>query len=223
MRGLAIVAALALAVAVLLGGTAPFGRVLLAAGLPGAAGLFEAPDWQGVALYRAGDWDAAAARFKAADDPYNLGLAEVRRGDYAAALEAFDLAQARGHPQAQANFDVVAAYYAGLGLDPGAVFLFEKREEGPQVESFVARGDGRASGTGTEATNTNTMMGLADLLSTGEQRVRRIFDDRFMVADDRWLEQLADVPGAFMEARIAEEHKRRRKLGLTPPEPEDPR
>ena len=67
------------------------------------------------------------------------------------------------------------------------------------------------------------MMGLAALESHGELGVRRIFDDRFMVADGRWLEQLADVPGDYMAARIAAEHKRRRALGLSPPPPEDPR
>ena len=44
-----------------------------------------------------------------------------------------------------------------------------------------------------------------------------------MVADERWLEQLSDVPGEFLAARIAQEHKRRVKLGLAPPPAEDPR
>ena len=65
--------------------------------------------------------------------------------------------------------------------------------------------------------NSNTMMGLAELDSRGRLGVRRIFDDKFMVADERWLEQLSDVPGEFMAARIAQEHKRRAKLGLAPP------
>jgi Ca-activated chloride channel family protein len=43
-----------------------------------------------------------------------------------------------------------------------------------------------------------------------------------MVANTRWLTALEDVPGEYLAARIAMEYKRRKKLGLTPPEPEDP-
>ncbi|WP_300057197.1 hypothetical protein [uncultured Roseobacter sp.] len=224
MRVLAAISALALGVAVLLGGAAPFGRVLMAVGLPQfAVPFFASADWQGAALYRAGRYDAAAERFAEARDPFNLGNAEAHRGRHAAALEAFDLARARGHPHAQANFDVVAAYYAGLGIDPEALGLFPERKDGPSKDSFVARGDGRAAGTGDEVTNTNTMLGLAELQSRGRLGVRRLFDDKFMVADARWLEQLADVPGEYMAARIAQEHKRRVKAGVAPPPPDDPR
>ena len=69
----------------------------------------------------------------------------------------------------------------------------------------------------------NAMLGLAELESRGRLGVRRIFDDKFMVADERWLQQIQDVPGAYLKARIAHEEKTRRKLGLSPPEPEDPR
>ncbi|WP_187429498.1 hypothetical protein ROLI_042070 [Roseobacter fucihabitans] len=224
MRVLASLSVLALVLALLLGGTAPFGRALLAAGLPGlAVPLMKDAEWRGIALFRAERYEAAAAEFTRAGSFYNLGNAETHGGNYAAALEAFDLAHARGHPDAMANFDVVSAYYAGLGIDPDALALFPKRKEGPSEESFVARGNARAAGTGSDVTNANTMLGLAQLESRGTLGVRRIFDDKFMRADERWLEQLADVPGEYMAARIAQEHKRRRKLGLSPPEPEDPR
>lgn len=224
MRALAVISALFCMLALLLGGTDPFGRAMMAIGLPRvAAALFTSPDWKGVAHYRAGQYEAAAERFTATKHHFNLGNAEVRRGRHAAALEAFDLADARGHPDAKANFDVVAAYYAGLGIDPTALALLPERKDGPTAESFVARGDGRAAGTGSDVTNNNTMLGLAELHSRGKLGVRRIFDDRFMVADARWLEQLADVPGEYMAARIEQEHKRRVKLGVSPPEPEDPR
>ena len=224
MKLLSAITGIALVLALLLGGLAPFGRALMAVGLPGlAARLFETPDWQGVAYYRAGDYGLAADNFTEAGTFFNLGNAEAHRGAYAAALEAFDLAHAQGNPDALANFDVVAAFYAGLGIDPEALALFPKRKDGPTEESFVARGNGRAAGTGSEVTNKNTMLGLAELDSRGRLGVRRIFDDKFMLADARWLEQLADVPGEYMAARIAMEHKRRVKLGLSPPDPEDPR
>ncbi|MEP3844624.1 MAG: hypothetical protein ABJM43_04700 [Paracoccaceae bacterium] len=218
MRGLIFITMVALALAALLGGAAPFGRVLLAVGAPGwAAMVFDDPDWQGVAFYRAGNFDAAASSFDAAGARFNLGNTEVKRENYAAALEAYDVAIVQGDPDAQANFDVVAAFYAALGVDPEALGLFPDRKAGPIEDSFIARGNARAAGTGSEVNNTNTMMGLAELDSRGRLGVRRIFDDKFMVADERWLEQLSDVPGEFMAARIAQEHKRRVKLGLAPP------
>ena len=224
MKVLAAIAALTLGVSALLGGAAPFGRVLLSLGLSQyAAPAFEDPDWRGVALYRAGDYAAAAAAFDQAKSEFNAGNALAHAGNYAAALEAYDVALIQGDPDAQANFDLVAAFYAGLGIDPEALGLFPERKEGPKAESFVARGNARAAGTGSEVTNSNTMLGLAELDSRGRLGVRRIFDDKYMVADERWLTQLGDVPGEFMKARILQEHKRRMKAGLSPPKAEDPR
>jgi Ca-activated chloride channel family protein len=223
MRALAILTALALSGAVALGGTAPLGRVLLAAGAPGLAALvLDDPGWRGVALYRAENFDRAEEAFRQADQPFNLGNALAHAGRYAAALEAYDRAVVLGDPDARANFDVVAAYYAGLGIDAETLALFRRREEGPQADSSIAQGDARAAGTGSEVTNANTMLGLAELDSRGQLGVRRVFDDTFIVADDRWIAQLSDVPGAYMAARIAQERKRRAELGLAPPEPEDP-
>ncbi len=224
MRALAVLSLVALVAGAMLGGAAPFGRILMAAGLPGlAAGFFTDPEWRGASFFRAGKFEEAAAEFGGAGSHFNRGNAEAHSGRHAAALEAYDMAIARGHPDAQANFDVVAAYYAGLGIDPAALALFPGRKEGPQEESFIARGDARAAGTGSEVTNSSTMLGLTELQSRDQMGVRRVFDDKFMVADDRWLQQLSDVPGEFMAARILHEHKRRVSLGLSPPPPEDPR
>lgn len=196
-------------------GSAPFGRLALAVGLPGlSTSAFRDPAWQGVALYRAERWPEAASAFRAAGDFYNLGNAEVQAGNYAAALEAYDIAIAAGHPDARANFDAVASFYAGLVIDPDALALFAKREEGPSAEAETGEGNARAAGSGDEVTNSNTMLGLAELDSRGRLGVSRVFDDAFMVADERWLGQLEDLPGAYLKARITHEHKRRQKLGV---------
>lgn len=221
MKGLAILAAVGMLCAALLGGAAPFGRALMALGLNSmAAPLMTDAGWQGAARYRAKDFDRAADQFTSAKLSYNLGLAEVHRGNYAAALEAFDVAAVRGHPDARANFDVVAAYYAGLGIGVDALALLPKRKDGSSADSNIARGNARAAGTGSEVTNTNTMLGLAELDSRGRLGVRRVFDDKFIVADDRWLAQLSDVPGEHMAARIKQEYKRRVKAGISPVPPE---
>ena len=57
-----------------------------------AARRFENPRWQGVALYEAGDYDAAAQRFaqgNTATDHYNRGNALARSGELEAALDAY--------------------------------------------------------------------------------------------------------------------------------------
>ncbi|WP_103764912.1 hypothetical protein [Roseovarius confluentis] len=223
MRGLALITAVFLLAGLSLGGTASFGRVLLAVGLPGwAAEVFDAPDWRGVARFRAGEYGAAAEAFAAAGQDYNLGNARAFEGEYAQALESYDLAIAAGDPRARANFDVVAAYYAGLAIDPEALAVLPDRKRGSTADAEVGQGDARAASTGDGVSNTGAVLGMAELESRGKLGVRRVFKDYFMVADERWLLQLEDVPGEFMSERILQEHKRRRKLGLSPPDPEDP-
>lgn len=224
MKVLALIAVVATALALTFGGASGFGRVLLSAGLPAlAAPLFQDAQWRGVALYRAGKLSEATEAFAEAQAYYNLGTAQARDGKYSAALEAYDRVIPGGDGDARANFDLIAAYYASLGIDPEVLGLFGEQKEGVIEESFVAQGNARAAGTGDEVTNASAMLGNVELRSNASQKVRRVFDDRFMVADERWLRQLADVPGEYLAARISQERKRRKALGLEPPTPEDPR
>lgn len=207
------------------GGTAPLGRVLLSVGLPGsAAQVFRDPGWRGVALYRAGDMAGAEAAFRDARMMLNVGNAHVFQGNYAAALEAYDFARVRGDTKASANFDLVSAYYAGLALEPETPlsWVTKRDPDGVIEESFVARGSARAASTGSGTTNAGALIGLPEVLSHGSAGVRKVFDDKFMVANERWLATLQDVPGDYLGARVLFEFKRRHKLGLTPPDPEDP-
>jgi Ca-activated chloride channel family protein len=75
------------------------GLHLLKQGHPAkAAQHFEDPQWQGVALYEAGDYTGAAQRFAEGNDAhahYNRGNALARNGDLEAALDAYDQALER--------------------------------------------------------------------------------------------------------------------------------
>ena len=217
IRIVALFAVLCLGLAALVGGTAPFGRAALTLGLPGlAAALTDDPGWRGAALYRAGDYAAAVEALREAgpDAQYNLGNAHAWAGHYAAALESYDLALARGYdPQAQANFDLLMAFYAGTAVDADSVYLFEDRE-GVTAPAPIARGNARGAASGADVTNAGASLGLAELTVEGrEQNVRQVFDDRFTTANARWLATLDDVPGAYLAERIAHEHKRRRDTG----------
>ncbi|WP_424985413.1 hypothetical protein [Microbulbifer sp. S227A] len=226
-RLIAIAALAALIGSALLGGGAPLGRVLLSLGLPAlAAPLLQDPAWKGVAFYRVGAFAQAAGEFRTSGDMLNLGNAEAHAAQYARALEAFDTARMAGDPDADANFDLLAAFYAGLALDPEApIAWFSEKDggEGAVVKSSIAQGGARAAGAGDETTNTGALLGLPELASHGRRAVRKQFDDKFMVANTRWLATLPDVPGKYLAARIRHERKRRARLGLAQPEPEDPR
>lgn len=212
-------------VSLALGGKEVFGRVSLALGMPRvAAALFDAPDWRGVALFKAGDFDQAADTFKQAGpySAFNHGNAEVQRENFAAALEAYDLALALGDdPQARINFDVVLAYYAGTRIEGDSIARWGKDKQGEAEKADVAKGAARASGTGDEVTNTGATIGLPVVQNHELRRVRKVFDDKFVVANPRWLATLEDVPGAYLAARISHEHKRRKKAGEGQPEMEN--
>ena len=221
--------ALCLAVAALIAGgsAAPIGRVLLWGGLPRLAEpLLRDPAWRGVASYRAGRSARAAEAFEAAGTWLNVGNARVLEGEYAAALEAYDRARLAGDDRADANFDLVAAYYASLMIDPdAAVSWFATLErEGATVAAQTGQGSGRAASDGAAATNTGALVGLPEVVGRNlvQEGVRKVFDETFMMANERWLATLPDVPGAYLAERIAHERKRRAELGLAPPDPEDP-
>ena len=212
--------------AVLLGGSGPFGRLALAMGLPSvAAKVFSDLEWRGVAQYRAGQFEAAAQSF-AKSGPgasYDQGNALARQGAYAAALEAYDMALAlRDDADAQANMNLLMAFYAGTQLEAGSIVDWFDEKTGDTVAADVAKGNARAAGTGDRVTNTGALVGLPEVASRGDRGVRKVYDDRFVVASPRWLATLEDVPGAFLAARILHEHKRREAAGLGQPKADSP-
>ncbi len=222
MRGLvAILAVGMIGLSLAFGGLAPLGRVALALGMPETAvPLFADPEWRGVAQYRAGQFDGAADAFAKAGlrSAYNLGNAEVQRGAYAAGLEAYDLAIADGpDAEAEANFKLVLAFYGGTRIDADAIVKWGEDKEGPTVAADIAQGSARGAGTGDAVTNSGATVGLPAVESRDQLRVRKVFDDKFVVASPRWLATLEDVPGAFLRARILQEHKRRKKAGVGQP------
>jgi Ca-activated chloride channel family protein len=78
-----------------------------------AAEQLQAPEWQGTALYRSGEFDAAGERFAempGADGAYNRGNALAQAGELEQAIAAYDqaLALQPQHPDALANRALVA-------------------------------------------------------------------------------------------------------------------
>ena len=67
---------------------------LLKLGFPSTAAIFfNDPNWKGLALYKAGRWDEAAAMFKKSNsENYNLGNALAQNGQYDEAITAYERA-----------------------------------------------------------------------------------------------------------------------------------
>ena len=73
-----------------------------------AAGMFNDPQWRAAALYRNGDYAAAASSFsrdRSVSGQYNLGNALARQGEYRRAIAAYEAALAAdpGHDDASFN------------------------------------------------------------------------------------------------------------------------
>jgi len=89
------------------------GYQALREGSPGVASmLFDDGQWRAIAQYRAGDYAGAVNGFGVLEDPesaYNMGNALAQNGQYAEALDAYDLTLASlpDHEDARFNRDLV--------------------------------------------------------------------------------------------------------------------
>ena len=166
------------------------------AGLPGtAAALIADPAVAGVALYRAGRFEAADDAFRAAgrSSTFNRGVSLAATGDYPLARAYFDavLFAAPGDSEARENRNLVNALIppvVGEGNEAGRI----------SVVPIAVPGGTR---TGANA-----------------RELGRRLDAGGLVADAAWLATIPDDPGEFLRLRLADEHRRRLALGQTPPE-----
>jgi Ca-activated chloride channel family protein len=116
-----------------------------------AAESFADPAWQGVAWYRAGEFEKAAlafARVDTATGHFNRGNAHLMGGRYDKAIAGYDLALEKrpGWPEALENRELAVARAAAIDLEGGdmtggmlgadeIVFGEKKGEDGESVET----------------------------------------------------------------------------------------
>jgi Ca-activated chloride channel family protein len=164
-------------------------RLLEAGAFPEAAARFEDPHWKGVAAYRAGDFDLAAAQFARLDSPegsFNLGNTFVRLELYEDAVAAYDdaLATRPEWDEAQQNRDLVAALLAAppepeAQGSPGAPPTFDPDEI--RVDDQADQGE------------------------QGEVEMSLLSDDQIA---EMWMRRLQTSPAEFLRWRFATEAAR---------------
>ncbi len=106
-----------------------------------AADLFENPDWQAVAEYRAADYEASAAAFAEQEDTrnlYNLGNAMARQGEFESAIDAYEqvLELDPDNEDAEYNRDLLKQVQEQQQ---------QQQQEGDEQESSEQQGEGEQS------------------------------------------------------------------------------
>jgi Ca-activated chloride channel family protein len=208
MLGALALAAASAAAAIALDGPDPLGRLALRAGMPElAAPLLRDPLWKGIALYRAGAYDAAVAELRRAGPSgyFDRGNALARAGRFPEAVEVYDAAlyDEPLDADARANRALVLALIDVVGEAQAA--------------------PGRSEPDGGFVEPAGLIVGEAPDTEAYKSNTRRRFEDQYMAATPQWLATLPDEPGQFLRLRLAEESRRRFESGTGLPPPEDPR
>ncbi|QAY86578.1 vWA domain-containing protein [Pseudomonas arsenicoxydans] len=221
------------------------GLHLLKQGHPAkAAQHFEDPQWQGVALYEAGDYAGAAQRFAEGNDAhahYNRGNALARSGELEAALDAYDQALER-QPDlrpAQTNKALVESLLkqkntpppvepdknadeqtdtAAQEPPPGATTQPSDSGE-PQTEAQQAALETNQSSTTPPKPGTNEVPGseLGDEQTTTPplRPANDNIDGEQRQALEQWLRKIPDDPGELLRRKFWYEQQQHQDQGKT--------
>ncbi|WP_245949475.1 VWA domain-containing protein [Echinicola strongylocentroti] len=187
-----------------------------------AAKLYDNPLRQGVAFYKAGDYEEAIQAFSqdtSAIGAYNLGLAYFKNGDYAAAQMAFGMAASQdpGLKVAQDSKMQLDKVLSGGGkIDPSQAE--EQAENGP-AKTKQNKSMEDLSGGGQEATKKDMEKErLSETATTGTRTAKELDevpDDLKMAgkSDDNQevlLRKIDDDPARFLQKKFEFEVKRKK-------------
>ena len=164
-----------------------------------AAERYHDPVRQGVALYRVGEYEKAAAAFARADTPeaaFDRGNALVMRGKYDAAIASYDRALARrpAWREAQANRDLALARKQLL-----APMATGEEDTGQRAKPDEIVFDDQAKQPGPRQTETVAGANL------GDDEVQAL-----------WLRRVQTKPADFLRAKFAYQLSRRGKPAPPP-------
>jgi Ca-activated chloride channel family protein len=214
------------------------GQRLLQAQRPAeAAEHFTDPQWQGHALYQAGDYAAAADRFAqhdSAEAHYNRGNALARAEQFEAALDAYDQALER-QPElqsAQANKALIeellrqrqaqAEASSGEQDDPqpgqepesaaGASSAASEPQPEPSAESDAAAAKTSTEADTQAATSSQEPSAAQAQASAGaEGDPLAPSQDEERQALEQWLRQIPDDPGELLRRKFRYQQQQRQE------------
>ena len=189
--------------ALLIGGTAPFGRLALSLGLEGPAGrLLEDPLWRGVALYRSGAFEEAAEAFRLAGPraSFDRGNALAFAGRFDEAAAAYDAVIFRDpdDEEAHANRALIAPFTSRILGEARAGGRTEAAADAPAEEE---------AGLGSAPVATLRHEDIVPMLRKLYRGTS--FTGQSIIASRQWLASLPDEPGRYLKLRLAAEHQRR--------------
>lgn len=196
-----------------------------------AAEHFEDPQWQGVALYEAGNYAEAIKRFAQSNDAYahyNRGNALAKSGELEAAIDAYEQAleaqpdlepalknkalvetllqeQSQAAPEQPADNGDDETSQAGQTAQPGASGQSatggEPSAEGP---GEAASGDAQAGGTGQAGGNEVPGSELGDEQTTTPplRPSDTSLDGERRQALEQWLQEIPDNPGELLRRKF---------------------
>lgn len=217
------------------------GQRLLEAQRPGeAAARFADPQWQGLALYQAGDYPAAAERFARGDNAvahYNRGNALVRSNELEAALEAYSqalelqpellpaqknkalieqrLQQSQQQNQEQ-NQEPQADKAPTPPQQPQAGSAEPDADKPPPAAGQSSPSDEKqAPSQPTPGDGDTPTPSQPDDDQQGEEQIARAaqpLDDERRQALEQWLRQIPDEPGELLRRKFWYEQQQRQEL-----------
>ncbi|MFZ6049613.1 VWA domain-containing protein [Pseudomonas sp. CR3202] len=214
------------------------GQRLLEAQRPAeAASTFSDPRWQGVALYQAGAYAEAAARFAQGDsaaDHYNRGNALAQAGELEAAIDAYDSALARQpdleaakknkalledllrqrEAEAQAaNSDQQGSEQQRSGQNGEQKSAQQQADERSASKSALQQGNGEARQNGATQPGTGGTAEDAtpqDTTHTRTASTEPLGDERRQ-ALEQWLRRIPDDPAELLRRKFWYEQQQRQE------------
>ncbi|AIG00843.1 putative transmembrane protein [Pseudomonas fluorescens] len=194
-----------------------------------AAEHFENPQWQGVALYEAGNYAEAARRFAEGSDAYshyNRGNALARAGELEAAIDAYEQAleaqpdlqpalknkalvesllqeEPEPEPQAPKNEDDESTQ-PGQTAQPGDNSPANAGEQSPQGAGQAGTGEEQTGAPPTAGNNEVPGSELGDEQTTTPplRPTDANLDDEHRQALEQWLRQIPDNPGELLRRKF---------------------
>ena len=142
-----------------------------------AAALFEDSEWRGVARYRAGDYSGSADEFGESDDMrnlYNLGNAMAQKGDFDAAIDAYErvLQAEPENEDARYNRDYVKQLQEQQQQDQQSQGDDQQSTQNPGGDGQQAEGEGEQNQEGSEGQSQSDQQAEdGDSMQRGEEEM----------------------------------------------------